>query len=211
MHAASQAHPERFRGRMHRMLLSALFLAATLPSPAAPPDLTNGGVPGDSKTINLGATGMRGWVYHVGAKSDESRRIQVTAVAAGSPADGILAANDVILGANGSGAVSVNYFSSDARRALADAINDAEAGDPATLQLIRWRDGATPAVETVELSLRNMGAYSTTAPYNNCPKSTKILQEGLAYIMGTDVFGQPVSKETAAAIPFGTRDFAGGR
>ena len=140
MHAASRIHPVRFRGHVHWMLLSALFLAAAIPSQAAPPDLTNGGVPGDSTTTNLGATGMRGWVYHVGPKSDESRQILVTAVAAGSPADGILAADDVILGANGTGATPVN-FSSDARRALADAINDAEARDPATLKLIRWRAG----------------------------------------------------------------------
>ena len=45
-----------------------------------------------------------------------------------------------------------------------------------------------------------MGAYSSTAPYN-CPKSTKILQEGLAYVMGTNVLGQPVSQETTAVIP----------
>ena len=107
---------------------------------AAPPDLTAGGVPGDTLTINLGPTGARGWVYHVREKTDESRQIQVKLVDAGSPAAGILAADDVILGANGTGANPVN-FTSDARKSLATAIADAEARNPADLKLIRWRAG----------------------------------------------------------------------
>lgn len=81
---------------------------------AAPPDLTTGGVPGDSITINLGPTGLRGWVYHVKDNTGESRQIQVKSVASGSPAAGILAANEVILGASGTAASPVN-FSTDAR------------------------------------------------------------------------------------------------
>ena len=111
----------------------ALFLLV-LNTRAAPPDLTAGGVPNDALTINLGPTGMRGWVYHVKDNTGESRQIQVKSVAAGSPASGILAANDVILGASGTGANPVN-FTSDARKSFADAINDAEALDPATLKL----------------------------------------------------------------------------
>lgn len=46
--------------------LAALFLSV-IPSLAAPPDLTAGGVPDPSnnRTFNLGPTGMRGWAYYV--------------------------------------------------------------------------------------------------------------------------------------------------
>ena len=43
---------------------------------------------------------MRGWVHHVNENPGESRQIMVTMVDAGSPADGILAVNDVIPGAD---------------------------------------------------------------------------------------------------------------
>jgi beta-lactam-binding protein with PASTA domain len=47
-----------------------------------------------------------------------------------------------------------------------------------------------------------MGAYSATAPYN-CPKSAKILTEGLAYIMGTNALGQTVTPESSGRYSFG--------
>jgi hypothetical protein len=161
---------------------------------AAPPDLTAGGtVPttdAGSGTINLGATGMRGWVYHVNENSSESRQILVTAVAAGSPADGVLATNDVILGADGTSANPV-AFSADARKSLATAIADAEARNPGVLKFLRWRAGATT---TVQITLRTMGAYSATAPYN-CPKSAKILREAVDYFL---------KHQTAGKYSFGT-------
>jgi hypothetical protein len=49
----------------------ALFLLI-LNTHAAPPDLTEGGVPNDALIINLGPTGMRGWVYHVKDNTGES-------------------------------------------------------------------------------------------------------------------------------------------
>ena len=169
----------------------ALLLASSIAAFAAPPDLTTGGVPGDSVTINLGPTGMRGWVYHNKVDTGESRQIQVNSVASGSPAVGFLAANDVILGANGTGATPVN-FSTDARKSLALAIADAEARNPAILKLRRWRAGTTT---TVTLTLQTLGAYSATAPYN-CPKSAEILKRGLEAIMTG-------SGETAGRYSFG--------
>ena len=167
----------------------AVLLWASLLTQAAPPDLTAGGtVPttaANSGTINLGATGMRGWIYHVNENFTESRQILVTAVDAGSPAAGVLAVNDVILGADGSGA-SPLAFSSDARRSLAQAITDAEARNPGTLGLLRWRAGTTTAVQ---ITLRTMGAYSATAPYN-CPKSAKILREGADYFLKSQTSGR---------------------
>mgnify|MGYP001812246784 CR=1 FL=1 len=154
---------------------------------AAPPDLTSGGVPNEDPaiTINLGPTGARGWVYHEKIDTSESRQILVTDVEAGSPAAGALAVDDVILGADGTGANPGN-FSSDARKSLALAIADAEARNPATLKLLRWRSGST---STVTLTLQTLGAYSATAPYS-CPKSAAILQDGLQYVYDNESDGR---------------------
>jgi hypothetical protein len=161
------------------------WLGILPPVEAAAPDLTAGGVPGDSITFNLGPTGMRGWAYHTRDDTSESRQIKVMAVDAGSPASGLLAANDVILGADGSGA-NPALFSSDARKAFGLAIGDAEARDPATLKLLRWRSGSTT---TVTLTLQHLGAYSATAPYH-CPKSARILQDGLQYVYDHETAGR---------------------
>ena len=159
---------------------------------AAPPDLTSGGtIPSTlTTTWNLGPTGMRGWVYYDTASggingSVESRQIQVRTVDAGSPAAGVFQANDLILGASGTAAAPV-LFAIDARRGLAAAIADAEAQTPAHLQLIRWRAG-TQTVVTI--TLRTMGAYSATAPYS-CPKSEKILKEGMSYYYNSESSGR---------------------
>ena len=172
-------------------LAIALLMASSLFVFAAPPDLTNGGVPSSTITTNLGPTGLRGWVYHENIDTSASRQIQIQAVDAGSPADGILAVNDVILGASGTGAAPV-IFTADARRSFANAINDAEARNPAELKVLRWRAGTTT---TQTITLRFMGAYSATAPYS-CPKSAKILEEGIQAIMTTG--------ETAGAYSLGT-------
>ena len=170
-----------------------LFSGATQ---AAPPDLTNGGVPADTISTNLGPTGLRGWVYHVREDSGESRQILIQAVDVGSPADGKLAIGDVILGANGTGAAPVN-FSADARPSFANAINDAEARSPAKLKVLRWRAGTTT---TETLTLRTLGAYTATAPYS-CPKSAQILEEGLQSVM---------TAETAGRYSFGTLSLLAG-
>ncbi len=149
------------------------------------PDLTAGGTPTTTKKINLGPTGARGWFYHVSENSSESRQILVQTVDAGSPAADILAPGDVILGANGSGA-NPSTFSSDARKTLGYAIAAAEARNPATLKLLRWRSGTTT---TVTITLQTLGAYSATAPYN-CPKSALILKKGLDYVMANHDSGQ---------------------
>lgn len=166
-------------------IASALVLMGGTASAQSPPDLTSGGVPGDTISSNLGPTGLRGWVYHVRENSSASRQIQVTSVAAGSPAAGIVAVNDVILGASGTGSTPIN-FSSDARRSLADAINEAEARNPATLKLRIWRAGT---LSTVDITLQSLGAYSSTAPYD-CPKSALILQQGLQAIMAGETSGR---------------------
>jgi hypothetical protein len=138
------------------------------------PDLTKGEKPFEETSFNVGPTGFRGWVFHKGTDSSESRQILVKSVDTNSPADGVFLVGDVILGADGTGAAGATpAFRSDARRTIADAITDAEARNPATLKLLHWRNGRT---STVTLTLETMGAYADTAPYK-CQKSRKILDK----------------------------------
>ena len=136
-----------------------------------PPDFTRGGQRGEDHDWTLGPTGLRGWIYSRKGQSADARQILVTAVAKGSPADGIFQAGDVILGVAG------QPFDGDARLQFARAITAAEAGQ-GVLALIRWRAGQT---ENVALQLPVLGAYSATAPYD-CPKSKKIFEQGCAAI-----------------------------
>lgn len=132
---------------------------------------------------NIGPTGVAGWVDYRRFGSGPSRQILVTEVDKGSPADGILAKDDVILGADGKGAAGAPAtFSADARKCIADAIADAEARNPATLKLLRWRSGKT---DVVTLKLETLGAYSDTAPYN-CEKSRAILRQSVDAMVRDD-------------------------
>ncbi len=164
------------------MFIVAMTLAATATAaqpPPTPPDLVKGETTGvDRKgTYNLGATGMRGWIYTKpptyldslqGRTTAVSRQILVTHVGAKSPADGVMQVDDVILGIGGS------MFTDDARKSIAAAIQEAEKeANGGLLKLTCWRDGKT---EERQLKLRVMGTYSETAPYD-CPKSQRILDE----------------------------------
>ena len=117
----------------------------------------------------LGPIGARGWYRTTNGHSHVARQIWVTAVATGSPADGILSKNDVILGVNGAD------FTDDARVQFANAITAAESAN-GTLRLLRSRAGKSG---TVEIKLPVLGSYSDTAPYD-CPKSKRILELGCA-------------------------------
>jgi hypothetical protein len=163
-------------------LIAALAMSGSAPAadpPLVPPDLTKGESAGVDRngTYNLGSTGLRGWIhtrpdnYHDsehGRTTTRSRQILVTHVGKGSPADGVLQVDDVIVGVGG------KPFAFDARQSLAKAIQDAEkAENGGILKLTRWRAG-TP--EEVQLKLRVMGTYAATAPYH-CPKSKRIFEE----------------------------------
>jgi hypothetical protein len=135
------------------------------------PDFTKGeAIPaGATHDWNLGATGARGWMFSDKMVTSDARQISVTKVDPGSPADGVLAVGDVILGAGG------KAFASDPRTELGKALSAAEAGD-GKLGLTRWRAGKA---EEVVLKLAVLGNYSATAPYD-CPKSRRVLELGLA-------------------------------
>jgi len=166
-----------------KIITGAALLAIALGLPVmaveGPPDLTKGEAAGVDRngTYNLGPTGMRGWIYHAwskvpgrdGTTAFAPYQILVTTVADKTPAAGVLAADDVILGAS-TGGGAVPLFTADARKSLGWAIGAAEANN-GILKLKRWRAGATT---DVSITLPVMGAYSDTAPYD-CPKSAKIM------------------------------------
>ncbi|MFZ9690707.1 MAG: DUF6288 domain-containing protein [Phycisphaerales bacterium] len=163
---------------MKAMALLGIVAAAgsVLLTPVAPafdelpnPDFTRGEtVPeGATHDWNLGPTGARGWMHSSGMETSLARQVLVTEVAEGSPADGVLAVGDVILGVAG------QPFAFDPRTEVGRAIGDAEASD-GRLALTRWRDGA--ATEVV-VALPVLGEYAPTAPFA-CDKSRRILAAG---------------------------------
>ena len=144
-----------------------------------PPDLTKGETDNVDRngTYNLGSTGLRGWIYtkptcaldgNQGRTTASSRQILVTHVGAGSPAQGVMEVNDLVLGVDG------KPFADDARKSFGKAITEAEKTEnKGVMNLVRWRAGKT---ENVQIKLKVMGSYSATAPYD-CPKSKLILAE----------------------------------
>ena len=135
------------------------------------PDFTKGGkIPASANhDWNLGATGLRGWIFSDKMVTTDARQIAITQVAKGSPADGVFAVGDVILGVGG------KPFSYDPRTEFGKALTVAESkeGD-GKLTISRWRADKT---EDVVLKLPVLGNYSATAPYN-CPKSKLIFEQG---------------------------------
>lgn len=151
-------------------LLGSLQMALAA-EPSGIPDLTRGdAVPGQGHhDWNLGATGLRGWMYCDKLVTSDARQIAITKVDANSPADGVLAVGDVILGVGG------KAFATDPRVEIGQSLTiaESEAGG-GRLRLTRWREGKS---EEVLLHLPVLGTYSSTAPFN-CQKSTQILEQG---------------------------------
>lgn len=139
--------------------------AAAQPKPIEVPDLTTRPEVDTKHTYNLGATGMRGWIFtkapthmdsYQGRTTVLARQILVTHVGAKSPADGVMNVGDVILGLDG------KPFDDDARKLFAAAIQRAEGtAGKGDLNLLVWRDGKT---QDVHLTLRVLGDYGTTNP-----------------------------------------------
>ena len=175
-----QSHKTRRAFALSSIAITALaivaLLAAPLPALAAGkgqlmmiPDFTKGEkIPEGAKhDWNLGATGLRGWIYCDKMVTSDARQIAITKVEKGSPADGIVAVGDVLLGVGG------KPFSYDPRTEMGQALTlaESEAGQ-GKFSLTRWRAGRTAEV-VVKLPV--LGTYSATAPYD-CPKSKRILE-----------------------------------
>ena len=167
--------------RSFTMLTLAVLSPLVCPVLAAPPDATKDYIDA-TFTYNLGPTGARGWIYSTGNEwmfvpeglTRESRQIKITAVEKGSPADGILQVDDVILG------IGADLFTEDARKSLGVAIGEAEMTErKGLLPLKIWRKGTIR--DNVAIPLAVMGSYSTTAPYA-CPKSALILANACKYL-----------------------------
>jgi len=159
------------------------------------PDFTQGGKTDGSHDWTLGPTGARGWIY-AWKNTADARQILITDVAKGSPADGVLEVDDVILG------VGKTPFTSDARIAFARAISQAEQETShGLLSLIRWRAGQT---KNVTIKLPVLGTYSATAPFD-CPKSARIFKLGCESIAkrGLDTVSIPNSINALALLASG--------
>jgi len=155
------------------------------------PDLTKGGTKDDKHNWTLGPTGARGWMWGRNLETLDTRQILVTAVAEGSPADGVLQVDDVILGVGG------KPFDSDCRKVFGRAITEAEKTEnKGVLRLLVWRKGKT---STAQIKLKGMGSYSDTSPWN-CAKSAKILDAGLKYIAKQKQSGAIPSKINMLAL-----------
>lgn len=181
-------------------------------APTPPPDLTATGIIPTIKrdsTYNLGPTGMRGW-FHIGGgggtthgedgtMTEEARQILVTVVGEGTPATGVLAVDDVILGVGwGKGRGPLSSFTSDARKSFGAAISEAEkTANSGILRLKRWRAGVTT---DVAITLAVLGSYSDTAPYQ-CPKSALILANVRKRLV-SELLAQPnfLSADFAGAV-----------
>ncbi len=160
------------------ILSGAMMLGTASPLLAQVPDLTKDAQAVDRKaTYNLGATGLRGWIYTKAADNLDaaqgrttlaSRQILVTHVGAASPADGVVKVDDVIIGVDG------KPFNDDARKSIALAIQEAETdAKGGVLKLMVSRGGQ---VQELALKLAVMGTYSDTAPWN-CAKSKRIFEK----------------------------------
>lgn len=149
--------------------------SASARNPMPNPDFTKSeSIPeGATHTWNLGATGARGWMHSHRLETTAARQILVTEVASGSPAEGVLATDDVILGVAG------GNFSRDPRVEFGLALTAAEAGS-GELRLKVWRKGMT---HNVVVKLPVLGTYSATAPYD-CEKSARILAVGCKSLAG---------------------------
>lgn len=160
-------------------------------------DLTKAIVEDTKKDYLLGPTGARGWMHvrevpltpqdlTADMSTAFARQILVTQVEKGSPANGVLAVGDVILG------IDEKPFGMDPRKALGYAINEAEKTEnKGVLKLLRWRPN-TPnkknaterskgKKEVVSLALKVLGTYSDTAPYD-CPKSQMLYEQTIAAV-----------------------------
>ena len=162
------------------------------------PDFTQGGKKDTSHDWTLGPSGARGWIYGSKGQTADARQILVTAVDEGSPADGVLRVNDVILGVNG------KPFADDARILLARAITAAEEKS-GMLRLTRWRDGQSA---NADLKLSVLGTYSATMPYD-CPKSKAIFEHGCRLIAknGLGHADIPIDLNALALLASGNKEY----
>jgi len=122
---------------------------------------------GPGKRINFGPTGAWGIVYE--------NILVVQSIRPGSPADGVLLAGDLIVGAMG----ELFPPARDARKALGPAIGKAQTrGNGGKLALVVLRRGGA-GIATVPLEVT--GDFGPQWPYD-CAKSEAILEKACRYV-----------------------------
>lgn len=136
-------------------------------------DLRKTRAPGFTRDWRLGPLGANGWCFqrttrHGGTRN--ARQMVITVVDKDGPSFGKLQLRDVIVGVDG------KDFTRDVRRALAEAINEAEKEGKLNLKV--WR--LDKAID-VQIDLPVLGNFSKTAPFN-CSKTDKIIDNAVAYI-----------------------------
>jgi hypothetical protein len=120
------------------------------------------------KEHHLGPTGLFG----ITSPTD----IKITKVQPGSPADGKIKVDDVIVAAGGI------PFKDDTRPRLAAAIDQAETAQAKGILTLTLKDGAK-----VDLQLKVLGSYSDTAPYQ-CPKTDAIITRTADHLVAAQEF-----------------------
>ena len=116
----------------------------------------------------FGPIGVTGIGAHIG----KGVVVTVESVEDGSPATGLFAPGDVILGVNGEALKGKNPYV-----ALGNALTKAEATDGKLLFEVKDRAGTQ---RVAEVSIPVLGGYSPTFPHA-CPKSDRIVKEAAAY------------------------------
>ncbi|MHC4199221.1 MAG: DUF6288 domain-containing protein, partial [Planctomycetota bacterium] len=165
--------------------------ARAKPQPVEP-DYTRGEkLTGDLNYCALGATGAVGniWATRAEKMTEKTRMIQIRSVTEGTPADGILKEGDVILGVvspTPDGTPRPNArFDTDARKALAAAITEAEKRENAgKLVLNVWRAGRT---SPVTITLPVLESFSATSPWQ-CRKTDAIVDAACKSILDRGLF-----------------------
>ena len=136
---------------------------------------------GPKHDLTLGATGARGWIQSDKMVTSDAREIVITEVAEGSPAAGVLAVGDVILG------IGEREFSCDPRTEFGKALTQAESkAGGGLLSLLLRREGATlrrrlaELPDGVEASRRLLVAHARTAAYAGRPTEAEALLDAAA-------------------------------
>ena len=138
------------------LAIAAMANETAIPGSGGVPDITKGGRLTRINVRWAGPIGIYCGAWRPGGRSrttDEYiRQLLVLEVEQNSPANGVLQKDDVILGADGTGAEKVPMFEGGqwAMIPIANAITEAEARNPAVLKLLIWRptgkasDGENP-------------------------------------------------------------------
>ena len=127
--------------------------------------------------LNVGPTGIRAQITH-----EQPKYLTVKYVFKKSPAAGLVAIGDVIVGANGK---RMNVEHQFGRRGdpgwdgpmteMAKLIEDSQGAD-GSLELIVWPGGSSAAEKKVMVKIEPIGRFSPTWPFN-CPRSDRQLTE----------------------------------